>query len=148
MIVHELAKDAKEDSLCYFYFWYYGIFHRIQSFSLLKSKGVISYCCFLIWNGYVKPRFMIYGRELPGYPYNLRAKLTRCLVAARRNAARKFNLRFLNHSPLAISVLGQAANDLIRDTLWKELPDSYDDSLAEYRQRIYEYVYTRYKMAA
>ena len=36
MIVHELAKDAKEDSLCYFYFWYYGIFHRIQSFSLLK----------------------------------------------------------------------------------------------------------------
>ncbi len=68
------------------------------------------------------PRFMIYGRELPGYPYNLRAKLTRCLVAARRNAARKFNLRFLNHSPLAISVLGQAANDLIRDTLFADAP--------------------------
>ena len=35
---------------------------------------------------------------------------------------------------------------LIRDTLWKELPESYDaNSISEYRQRIYEYVYVRYK---
>ncbi|MBR0226687.1 MAG: type I restriction endonuclease subunit R, partial [Thermoguttaceae bacterium] len=35
---------------------------------------------------------------------------------------------------------------LIRDALWKELPSCYDqESIAEYRQRIYEYVYTRYK---
>ena len=34
---------------------------------------------------------------------------------------------------------------LIRDTLWKELPDSYDDiSISHYRQQIYEYVFTRY----
>lgn len=34
---------------------------------------------------------------------------------------------------------------LIRDTLWNELPECYDEiSISEYRQRIYEYVYTRY----
>ena len=40
-------------------------------------------------------------------------------------------------------------DNLIRDTLWAELPESYDElSISEYRQRIYEYVYTRYKEAA
>lgn len=40
-------------------------------------------------------------------------------------------------------------SNLIRDTLWTELPESYDEiSISEYRQRIYEYVYTRYKEAA
>ncbi len=35
---------------------------------------------------------------------------------------------------------------LIRDTLWAELPESYDEiSISAYRQKIYEYVYTRYK---
>ena len=34
---------------------------------------------------------------------------------------------------------------LIRDTLWNELPECYDDiSISQYRQQIYEYVYTRY----
>ena len=34
---------------------------------------------------------------------------------------------------------------LIRDTLWNELPECYDDlSISHYRQQIYEYVYTRY----
>ena len=34
---------------------------------------------------------------------------------------------------------------LIRDTLWNELPECYDDpSISRYRQQIYEYVYTRY----
>lgn len=42
-----------------------------------------------------------------------------------------------------------AVDNLIRDTLWAELPESYDEiSISEYRQRIYEYVFTRYKEAA
>ena len=42
-----------------------------------------------------------------------------------------------------------AVDNLIRDTLWEELPESYDEiSISGYRQRIYEYVYTRYKEAA
>ena len=40
-------------------------------------------------------------------------------------------------------------DNLIRDTLWAELPESYDEiSISEYRQKIYEYVYTRYKEVA
>lgn len=43
----------------------------------------------------------------------------------------------------------QAAVDiLIRDTLWSELPESYDDTaLSDYRQRIYEFVYSTYPAA-
>lgn len=42
-----------------------------------------------------------------------------------------------------------AIDNLIRDTLWTELPKCYDeDSIPMYRQQIYEYVYTRYKAAA
>lgn len=37
---------------------------------------------------------------------------------------------------------------MIRDFLWKFLPESYDDtSIADYRQRIYEYVYSAYPAA-
>ena len=40
-------------------------------------------------------------------------------------------------------------DNLIRDTLWAELPESYDEvSIPVYRQKIYEYVYTRYKDVA
>ena len=40
-------------------------------------------------------------------------------------------------------------DNLIRDTLWKELPECYEeDSISAYRQQIYEYVYTRYKSVA
>ncbi len=40
-------------------------------------------------------------------------------------------------------------DNLIRDILWAELPECYDEiSISVYRQRIYEYVYTRYKEAA
>ena len=40
-------------------------------------------------------------------------------------------------------------DNLIRDTLWEELPECYDElSISGYRQKIYEYVYTRYKEAA
>lgn len=39
--------------------------------------------------------------------------------------------------------------NLIRDTLWTELPVCYDEvSISDYRQKIYEYVYTRYKSVA
>lgn len=42
-----------------------------------------------------------------------------------------------------------AVDNLIRDTLWAELPESYTElQISEYRQRIYEYVFTRYKGAA
>ncbi len=42
-----------------------------------------------------------------------------------------------------------AVDNLIRDTLWAELPESYDEiSISGYRQRIYEYVYTRYPQVA
>lgn len=38
---------------------------------------------------------------------------------------------------------------LIRDTLWAELPECDDDrSIDFYREKIYEYVYTRYKEVA
>lgn len=40
-------------------------------------------------------------------------------------------------------------DNLIRDTLWAELPECYDEiSISGYRQKIYEYVYTRYRDAA
>lgn len=42
-----------------------------------------------------------------------------------------------------------AVDNLIRDILWGGLPDSYGDvEILEYRRRIYEYVYTRYKEVA
>ena len=40
-------------------------------------------------------------------------------------------------------------DNLIRDTLWAELPECYDEiSISQYRRQIYEYVYTRYKEVA
>lgn len=40
-----------------------------------------------------------------------------------------------------------AIDNLIRDTLWAELPECYDEvSISLYRQQIYEYIYTRYKV--
>lgn len=42
-----------------------------------------------------------------------------------------------------------AVDNLIRDTLWQGLPESFDEiSISEYRQRIYEYFYTRYRNVA
>ena len=39
-------------------------------------------------------------------------------------------------------------DNLIRDTLWAELPESYDNqSISLYRQKIYEYVCMRYPAA-
>lgn len=40
-----------------------------------------------------------------------------------------------------------AIDNLIRDTLWAELPECYDEvSISMYRQQMYEYIYTRYKV--
>ena len=42
-----------------------------------------------------------------------------------------------------------AIDNLIRDTLWADLPECYDEvSISSYRQQIYEYVYTRYRAVA
>lgn len=42
-----------------------------------------------------------------------------------------------------------AVDNLIRDTLWVELPESYDEvSISLHRQQIHEYVYTRYRKVA
>lgn len=39
--------------------------------------------------------------------------------------------------------------NLMRDMLWAELPECYAEiSISEYRQRICEYIYTRYRVAA
>ena len=40
-------------------------------------------------------------------------------------------------------------DNLIRDTLWEELPESYDEhAISKYRMQIYEYVFTRYRSVA
>ena len=65
---------------------------------------------------------MIYGRELPGYPYNFKAKLTRCLVVGRRIVYGKWLARFSNHAPLSVCAQGQAANDLIRSMIEAQGP--------------------------
>ena len=38
---------------------------------------------------------------------------------------------------------------LIRDVLWETLPECYNnDDITEYREKVYEYVFTRYKEIA
>ena len=40
-------------------------------------------------------------------------------------------------------------DNLIRDTLWAALPESYEeDSFTDCRQKVYEYIYTHHKTAA
>ena len=42
-----------------------------------------------------------------------------------------------------------AIDNLIRDMLWAELPESYSEaSISAHRQKIYEYIYTRYPEVA
>ena len=57
---------------------------------------------------------MIYSRELPGYPYNTAAVLTRCLVAGRRKFFGTVLRKISSHSQLPICSKGQDANDMIR----------------------------------
>lgn len=65
---------------------------------------------------------MIYGRELPGYPYNLKAKLTRCIVYGQRFLFGKLLRRFSDHAPLPLDYAGQAANDVVRSLLESDKP--------------------------
>ena len=45
-------------------------------------------------------------------------------------------------------VTRSAVNVLIRDVLWSGLPESYsDESIDQYREKVFEYVYMRYKAA-
>ncbi len=47
-----------------------------------------------------------------------------------------------------IKKLAKVLLERIRDTLWSELPESYEDQLLnEYRRKIYEFVYTTYPAA-
>ena len=56
---------------------------------------------------------------------------------------------YLGKSTGLIRETKAAVDNVIRDTLWEELPECYDEiSISTYRQRIYEYVYTRYKEVA
>ena len=65
---------------------------------------------------------MIYGRELPGYPFNTRALLTRAVIVAQR-ALYAHGLRaFSTHTPLKHDLTGQAANDALRDLLLRDAP--------------------------
>ncbi len=43
----------------------------------------------------------------------------------------------------------ETVSNLIRDTLWTELPESFDDNaVSQCRRDIYEFVYMRYKEVA
>ena len=63
---------------------------------------------------------------------------------------------FTIHLEVVVYFLGTIIKDMdqeeqryVRDTLWAELPEPYDEvSISVYRQKIYEYVYTRYKDVA
>ncbi len=65
---------------------------------------------------------MIYGRELPGYPYNFKAKFTRCIVWGQRQFFGKLFASFSDHAPLNIAFRGQVANDAIRSILERDAP--------------------------
>lgn len=65
---------------------------------------------------------MILGRELPNYPYNLKAILTRCLVKGRRELFGGPLSRWSSHAPLPVCAKGQAANDLVASLLAADSP--------------------------
>lgn len=67
---------------------------------------------------------MIYGRELPGYPYDCKAKATRCLVALRRIVFGKYLERFSSHSRLVLGAENRdtGGNHAIRDLLSRPNP--------------------------
>lgn len=60
----------------------------------------------------------------------------------------KAKISELDHWPDKQETKAEVDN-LIRDILWRELPECYDEiSISSYRQHIYGYVYTRYGMIA
>ena len=65
---------------------------------------------------------MIYGRELPGYPYDLKAKMTRCIVAGQRILFGRLLSRFSDHAMLPLDRTGADANDAIYNLLMDDHP--------------------------
>ncbi|MDE3274907.1 MAG: hypothetical protein PUJ80_02655 [Verrucomicrobiota bacterium] len=60
---------------------------------------------------------MIYGRELPGYPYDLKAKVTRCIVAGQRILFGNLLSGVSDHAMLPVDLTGSEANDAIYELL-------------------------------
>lgn len=58
-----------------------------------------------------------YGRELPGYPFNMRAFLTRVVIVIQRQLFAKWLRSVSAHAPLEPNWTGQTANDTIRKML-------------------------------
>lgn len=91
--------------------------------------------------------------ELAVYDLLMRDTLTRAEIKKVKHLAKvlldriKLKIKELDHWTEKEET--QAAIDvLIRDTLWSELPESYDDiALNTYRQTIYEFVYSTYPAA-
>lgn len=51
------------------------------------------------------------------------------------------------HNPFAKPETSTSIDILIRDTLWKELPDSCFDDLEIYRHKIFDYIQSQYSAA-
>jgi hypothetical protein len=65
---------------------------------------------------------MHYGRELPGYPYNLTAKITRCIIVVQRFVFGRLFKDYSLHAPLPYSFEGDMANKAIYDLLTGKQP--------------------------
>lgn len=65
---------------------------------------------------------MIYGRELPGYPYDLKAKMTRCIVAGQRILFGNLLSGVSDHAMLPVDLTGSEANDAIYELLMGDSP--------------------------
>lgn len=65
---------------------------------------------------------MIYGRELPGYPFNTRALLTRAIIVAQRTVYSQGLRAISSHAPMKHDWVGQSANDALRDLLLRDAP--------------------------
>lgn len=71
-------------------------------------------------------------------------KKTHTPTKAERNVITK-----TTHTIFWIAETKATIDNLIRDTLWAELPECYDElSISAYRRGIYEYVFTRYNEVA
>ena len=60
--------------------------------------------------------------EMPGFPFNLHARFTRCFVAGRRIVFGHWLSRWFTHGPLPIDASGESANELLRSVLENDKP--------------------------
>ena len=60
--------------------------------------------------------------EAPGYPFDFRARVTRCFVAGRRILFGKWLAKIFNHGPLSVDASGSAANELLRQLIEDDKP--------------------------